>query len=118
MPSTVKAQLIVGAFGMGASYNIAKLFSPSELTANTTLAGGLRAAKAVCCGRPDDRPCHAQGGLGAAALTPNEFDLLTALSMEAGRVVAYDRMLRRVWRPGMPGNQRVLRIHLMHLRRS
>ena len=38
--------------------------------------------------------------------------------MEAGRVVPHDRLLRRVWSPGKPGNLRVLRTHLMKLRRK
>ncbi|MCY4631006.1 MAG: response regulator transcription factor [bacterium] len=54
----------------------------------------------------------------AAPLTPTEFDLLAALSMEAGRVVPHERLLRRVWSPGRPGNMRVLRTHLKHLRRK
>ncbi|MCY4450091.1 MAG: helix-turn-helix domain-containing protein, partial [Chloroflexi bacterium] len=49
---------------------------------------------------------------------PREFDLLAALSMEAGRVVPHERLLRRVWSPGKPGNLRTLRTHLMHLRRK
>ena len=53
-----------------------------------------------------------------APLTPTEFDLLAALSMEAGQVVPHDRLLRRVWSPGKPGNLRVLRTHLKHLRRK
>ena len=53
-----------------------------------------------------------------APLTPTEFDLLAALSMEAGRVVPHDRLLRRVWSPGKPGNLRALRTHLMGLRRK
>ena len=36
-------------------------------------------------------------------LTPTEFDLLAALSMEAGRVVPHDRLLSRVWSPGKRG---------------
>ena len=51
-------------------------------------------------------------------LTPTEFDLLAELSMEAGQVVPHDRLLRRVWSPGKPGNLRVLRTHLMKLRRK
>ena len=51
-------------------------------------------------------------------LTPTEYDLLAELSMEAGRVVSHDRLLRRVWSPGKPGNMRVLRTHLMRLRRK
>ena len=54
----------------------------------------------------------------AAPLTPTEFDLLGALSMDAGRVVSNDRLLRRVWSPGKPGNLRVLRTHLKNLRRK
>ena len=53
-----------------------------------------------------------------APLTPTEYDLLAELSMEAGRVVPHDRLLRRVWSPGKPGNLRVLRTHLMRLRRK
>ena len=53
-----------------------------------------------------------------APLTPTEFDLLAALSMEAGQVMPHDRLLRLVWSPGKPGNLRVLRTHLKHLRRK
>ncbi len=45
-------------------------------------------------------------------LTATEFDLLAALSLEAGRVVPHDRLLRRVWSPGKPGNLQALRMHL------
>ena len=50
------------------------------------------------------------------SLTPTEFDLLVALSMEAGKVVPHERLLRRAWSPGKPGNLRVLRSHVKHLR--
>ena len=33
-------------------------------------------------------------------------------------MVPHDRLLRRVWSPGKPGNLRVLRTHLMKLRRK
>ena len=33
-------------------------------------------------------------------------------------MVSHDRLLRRVWSPGKPGNMRVLRTTLMHLRRK
>ena len=51
-------------------------------------------------------------------LTPAEFDLLAALSVEAGRVVPHERLLRRVWSPGKPGNVRALRTLLMGLRKK
>ena len=47
-----------------------------------------------------------------------EFGLLAALSLEAGRVVPHDRLLRRVWSAGKPGNLRVLRTHLMRVRKK
>ena len=46
-------------------------------------------------------------------VTAREFDLLVELATQAGRVVPRDRLLRRVWSPGKPGNLRVLRTHLM-----
>ena len=52
-----------------------------------------------------------------APLTPTEYDLLAELAA-AGRVVPHDRLLRRVWSPGKPGNLRVRRTHLMWLRRK
>ena len=51
-------------------------------------------------------------------LTPTEYHLLVELSVEAGHVVSHDRLLRRVWVPGKPGNMRVLRTHMMRLRRK
>ena len=33
----------------------------------------------------------------AMQLTPNEYDMLFELSVNAGRVMTYDRLLRRVW---------------------
>ena len=48
-------------------------------------------------------------------LTATEFELLAA---EAGRVVSHDRLLRRVWSPGKPGNLRLRRTHLMRVRRK
>ena len=51
-------------------------------------------------------------------VTAREFDLLAELASQAGRVVPHERLLRRVWSPGKPGNLRVLRTHLMHLRQE
>ena len=33
-------------------------------------------------------------------------------------MVSHDRLLRRVWSPGKPGNLRVLRTHLMRMRKK
>jgi len=111
----------------GATDYIVKPFSPTELVARVRAA--LRRY-----GEPEPSEPDAPFALGELAvdyaarrvtlsgnpvdLTPREFDLLAALSMEAGRVVPHERLLRRVWSPGKPGNLRTLRTHLMHLRRK
>ena len=51
-------------------------------------------------------------------VTATEFDLLAELATQAGRRAPHERLLRRVWSPGRPGNLRLLRTHLMHLRRE
>ncbi len=111
----------------GATDYIVKPFSPTELVARVRAAlrrfgepaipapeepfvlGDLHidyaARKVTVSGRP-------------TPLTPAEFNLLAALSMDAGRVVPHDRLLRRVWNPGKPGNLRALRSHVKHLRQK
>ena len=124
MSSTVKTQLIVCAFDMGASDYVVKPFSPSEVAARIRAALRKRSVSEqsepyVIGDLTIDYATRRVTVLGRPApLTPTEFDLLAALSMEAGRVVPHDRLLRRVWSPGKPGNLRVLRTHLMHLRRK
>lgn len=51
-------------------------------------------------------------------LTAMKYRTLAELASQAGRVVPHERLLRRVWSPDKPGNLRVLRTHLMHLRRK
>ncbi len=120
-------EVIAQALEEGATDYIVKPFSPTELVARVRAAlrrfeeprGGAAAApfrlgelsidyerrRATLSGEPVE-------------LTPTEYDLLAELAAEAGRVVPHDRLLRRVWSPGKPGNMRVLRTHLMRLRRK
>ena len=122
-----KDEVVARVLEQGATDYIVKPFSPTELVARVGAA--LRRF-----GEPE-RPVPAEpfvlGDLtidyaqrrvtvsgNPAPLTPTEFDLLAELSMDAGRVVPHDRLLRRVWHPGKPGNLRVLRTHLMRLRRK
>ncbi len=111
----------------GATDYIVKPFSPTELVARVRAA--LRRFGEPLLTSPAepfvlgdlriDYTTRRVTVLGRTApLTPTEFDLLAALSMEAGQVVPHDRLLRRVWSPGKPGNLRVLRTHLKHLRRQ
>ena len=119
--------VIARALEAGATDYIVKPFSPTELVARVRAA--LRRL-----GEPQRGNSPETYVLGDLAidytgrgvtvsglpvpLTPTEYDLLMELSMDAGRVVAHDRLLRRVWGPGKPGNMRVLRTHMMRLRRK
>ncbi len=122
-----REEVVAGVLEQGATDYIVKPFSPTELVARVRAAlrragepqrlapeepfvlGDLRIDYATRRVTVSGRP---------APLTPTEFDLLATLSMEAGRVVPHDRLLRRAWSPGKPGNLRVLRTHLKHLRRK
>ena len=111
----------------GATDYVVKPFSPTELVARVRAA--LRRFGEP--ERPDTTEPFVLGELTIdyaarrvtvsgrpATLTPTEFDLLAELAADAGRVVPHDRLLRRVWSPGKPGNLKVLRTHLMRLRRK
>ena len=111
----------------GATDYIVKPFSPTELVARVRAA--LRRFGEPAAPAPEEPFVLDDLTIDYAArrvtvsgrqvlLTPIEFDLMAELSTEAGRVVSHDRLLRRVWSPGRPGNMRVLRTHLMHLRRK
>ena len=44
-----------------------------------------------------------------APLTPTDYDLRGELSLEAGRVITHERLLRRVLASGQPGQHRHMR---------
>ena len=120
-------EVVVRALEEGATDYIVKPFSPTELAARVRAA--LRRF-----GEPQRSAAEDTFVVGDLAidydrrrvtlagdpveLTPAEFNLLAALSMEAGRVVPHERLLRRVWSPGKPGNLRALRTLLMGLRKK
>ena len=120
-------EVVARALEEGATDYIVKPFSPTELVARVRAA--LR--RSGESGRPDGEGPFVLGDLAIdyerrrvtvsgnpVELTPTEYDLLAELAAEAGRVVPHERLLRRVWSPGKPGNLRVLRTHLMRLRRK
>ncbi len=122
-----KDEVVARVLEQGATDYIVKPFSPTELVARVRAA--LRRSEEPRDGAPagpfllgdlaidyERRRVTLSGN--PVELTVTEFDLLAALSLEAGRVVPHDRLLRRVWSPGKPGNLRVLRTHLMHLRKK
>jgi len=51
-------------------------------------------------------------------LTATEYRLLFELSVNAGRVLTHDQLLRRVWGPRKSGDIRALRTHLRRLRQK
>ena len=53
-----------------------------------------------------------------AKLTATEYNLLAELSVHAGRVLSYEHLMQRVWGQTKPGTPRVIRTHLMRLRRK
>ena len=120
-------EVVARALEEGATDYIVKPFSPTELVARVRAAlrrfeeprGGAPAGPFVLGELAIDyerRRVTLSGDL--VDLTATEFDVLAALSAEAGRVVPHDRLLRRVWSPGKPGNLRLLRTHLMRVRKK
>ena len=120
-------EVVARVLEQGATDYIVKPFSPTELVARVRAAlrrfGEPERAEPA---RPfvlgDLTIDYAQRRVtvsgSPAPLTPTEFDLLAELAAASGRVVPHDQLLRRVWSPGKPGNLRVLRTHLMRLRRK
>ena len=120
-------QNIERAFDMGAVDYMVKPFSPTELIARIRAALRRRAGLShvespepfVLGGLSIDylrRRVHVAGR--QVHLTPIEYDLLSVLSVNAGRVVTHDQLLRRVWRVRAGGDPQVVRTHLRRLRRK
>jgi DNA-binding response OmpR family regulator/signal transduction histidine kinase len=120
-------QNIERAFDMGAADYMAKPFSPTELTAR------IKAALRKHAGLDHDEPpepfalgdltidyfhrrVHVAGR--QVHLTPIEYDLLRILSVNAGRALSHDQLLRRVWHITTAGDPQVVRTHLRRLRRK
>ena len=51
-------------------------------------------------------------------LTPKEFDVLTLLVIDAGRVVARQRLMQEVWDEHYYGSTRTLDMHISSLRKK
>ena len=115
------------AFNQGAADYMAKPFSPTELTAR------IRAALRKQVGPDHDEPTEPfeMGNLSIdysrrriqvdgleVHLTPIEYDLLRALSMNAGRALSHEQLLRRVWNVTTAGDPQVVRTHIRRLRRK
>ena len=122
-----KDKVIAQAFDQGAADYIVKPFSPTELVAR------VRAALRRLTAPPQVEPSepYVLGDLtidyanrrvtvasGPLDLTATEYKLLFELSVNAGRTVTYDQLLRRVWGQAHSGDLRVIRTLVKRLRRK
>ncbi|MDE2882684.1 MAG: response regulator [Acidobacteriota bacterium] len=94
-------ETVVRALDAGAADYIVKPFSPSELTARVRAALRVRAEpEPFLIGELaidyDARRVAVAGRL--VELTATEYQLLRVLSMNAGRVLTFDSLLRQAWR--------------------
>ena len=114
-------ETIARALELGASDYIVKPFSPTELTAR------IRAALRRWAGAEPfvlgDLAIHYEGRRVSVAgqavqLTATEFELLRVLSVNAGRVLTYDSLLRQVWDGRNAGNVKLVRAFVKRLRQK
>ena len=122
-----REEVVARALESGAVDYIVKPFSPTELVARVRAA--LRRGAGAYRSVPPEP--YVQGDLTIdyaerlvtlagrpVQLTATEYQLLFDLSVNAGRVVTHDQLLRRAWGPKKPGDLRALRAHLLRLRRK
>ncbi len=116
--------LIARAFEMGAADYVVKPFSPTELSARIKAA--LRSREVS-----EPPPPYQVGDLSIdymerrvtlareqIQLTPTEYRMLAELSVNAGELVTYDRLLARVWGERTDGDLRPMRTMMGKLRRK
>lgn len=124
---TEETDKVVG-LSVGADDYVTKPFSPRELTARVKAAlrriqtgAGLGSETSVFSFR------HLRMDVGARTvsvdeqpidLTTIEFDLLKALVENRGRVLSRGQLLEKVWGGGYFGEQRVVDVHLGHVRQK
>ena len=113
--------LVVG-FDAGADDYMAKPFSMAELTArvrarlrHSAVTDGVLEAQGI---RLESEAHRAWKGDEELHLTPKEFELLTLLMSEAGRVVTRQRILTEVWNDDFYATSRSLDVHVSALRRK
>ena len=124
---TEETDKIVG-LSVGADDYVTKPFSPRELTARIKAA--LRRIQ-VGAGSRSETSVHAfrhlrmdEGARTASVdenpidLTAIEFDLLRALVENRGRVLSREQLLEKVWGGDYYGEQRVVDVHLGHVRQK
>ena len=114
-----RGETIAGALESGAVDYIVKPFSAAELVARVgaALRGRNEPEPFELDGlavRFDERRVTVDGK--AVQLTVTEYDLLRALSLNAGRVLTYDALLRRVWNGRDYADENLVRAYVRRLR--
>ena len=120
-------EVIARAFESGAADYIVKPFSPTELVARIRAA--LRrseeprlsaSAEPFVVGDLTVNYSLREATLAGEplVLTATEFHLLSELCYNAGHVVTYDQLMRRVWGAKKPNNRQTLRTHMKRLRQK
>jgi two-component system KDP operon response regulator KdpE len=114
----------VDALAAGADDYVTKPFGPRELVARLQAAlrrsgGGPDEPSIVADGLDIDLAGHVVRRDGEAIhLTPTEFDLLTTLARNRGRLMTHRMLLAEVWGPQYADDTHVLRVHVANLRRK
>ena len=114
-------ETIVRALEAGAADYIVKPFSPAELTARVRAALRRREdAKPFVFGELaiDYTRRRVSVAGRTVELTLTEYELLRVLSVNAGRVVTYDSLLRQVWKDRKGADAHVVRDFIKKLRRK
>jgi len=113
---------IAKALQKGAADYIVKPFSPTELAARiqAVLRRSTQPSEAFRLGdlAIDYEGCQVTLNGRPVELTATEYELLRVLSLNAGRVMTYDSLLRRVWGDRDAGDSRLLQNYVMRLRRK
>nr|WP_304955078.1 response regulator transcription factor [uncultured Acetatifactor sp.] len=114
----------VKALDLGADDYVTKPFYPGELTARIRTA--LRHSRSQAPSQIyralnleidlDKRTIHLDGE--QVHLTQIEYQLLSLLAENAGRVLTYNTMLRRIWGPYAETNNQILRVNMANIRRK
>ena len=114
-------ETVAKALDAGAADYIAKPFSATELVARVRAALRRREEpEPFVLGEIaiDYRQRRVTVGGEAVELTATEYELLRVLSLDAGRVVDFDTLLRRVWANRENADANLVRIFVRNLRRK
>ena len=114
-------ETVARALDAGAADYIVKPFSPTELAARVRAALRRREEPepfTVGDLAIDYEQRRVTLGGNAVELTATEYELLRVLALDAGRVVTFDTLLRRVWAKREKADANLVRIFVRGLRRK